>query len=187
MENQEKLREFSSQTTKKKEERIKFCKKVLDIKLRGKDIFFTDECIMDCNPFVNEKIRLSKENTEKLKKGDTEALNLTSKQAEKYPKKILIAGGISFYGLSDLIIVEGTMTDFAYGQTLLHYKNNYDEFKKINKNIIFEQDRASTHTSKANTILANSLFGNDKWVLCPPTSPDLTFPIENLWAILKGM
>ena len=134
------------------------------MKLRGKDIFFTDECIMDCNPFVNEKIRLSNENAEKLKKGDTEALNLTTKQAEKYPKKFLIAGGISFYGLSDLIIVEGTMTDFVYSQTLLYYKNNYEEFKKINKNIIFEQDRASTHTSKSNTILANSLFGNDKWI-----------------------
>ena len=47
---------------------------------------------MVCNSFINEKIRLSKENTEKIKKGDTEALNLTSKQAEKYPKKILIDG-----------------------------------------------------------------------------------------------
>ena len=36
----------------KKEERIKFCKKILDLKLRGKDIFFTDESQMDCNPFV---------------------------------------------------------------------------------------------------------------------------------------
>ena len=44
---------------KKKEERIKFCQKILDLKLRGKDIFFTDESQMDCNPFVNEHIRLS--------------------------------------------------------------------------------------------------------------------------------
>ena len=71
---------------------------------------------------MNEKIRLSKENNEKVKKGDPEALNLLGKEANKYPKKILIAGGISFYSLSDLIIVEGTMTDFAYGQTLLRYK-----------------------------------------------------------------
>ena len=70
---------------------------------------------MDCNPFVNKHIRLSPENTEKLKKGDPDALNLLNKDAEKLTKKILIAGGISFYGLSDLIIVEGTMTDFAYG------------------------------------------------------------------------
>ena len=77
------------------------------------------------------------------------------------------------------------MTDFAYGQTLLHYKKNFDEFKLKNKNLIFEQDRASTHTSKANTILANTLFGQDNWILCPPTSPDLAYPIESLWANLK--
>ena len=86
-----------------------------------------------------------------------------------------------------MIIVEGTMTDFAYGQTLLHYKKNYDEFKLKNKNLIFEQDRASTHTSKANTILANTLFGEENWILCPPTSPDLAYPIESLWANLKKM
>ena len=63
---------------------------------------------MDCNPFVNEHIRLSSENTEKFKNGDIEALNILNKQADKFPKKILIAGRISYYGLSDLIIVEGT-------------------------------------------------------------------------------
>ena len=180
-----KLKKVFSTNSKKKEERIKFCQKILDLKLQGKDLFFTDECIIDCNPFVNEQIRLSKENTEKLKKGDTEALNLLGKEADKYPKQILIAGGISFYGLSDLIIVEGTMTDFAYGQTLLHYKKNFDEFKQKNKNLIFEQDRASTHTSHVNTMLANALFGEGKWILCPPNSPDLAYPIENLWANLK--
>ena len=114
--------------------------------LKGEDLFFTDESQMDCNPFVNEHIRLSPENQEKMKNGDIKALNMVNKQADKFPKKILIAGGISYYGLSDLIIVEGTMADFAYGQTLLHYKKNFDEFKLKNKNIIFEQDRASTHT-----------------------------------------
>ena len=46
-----------------------------------------DESQMDCNPFVNEHIRLSPENTEKLKKGDPEALNLLNKDAEKFHKK----------------------------------------------------------------------------------------------------
>ena len=134
------------------------------MKIKGKDIFFTDECIIDCNPFVNEKIRLSQENTEKLKKGDPEAFELINKEADKFPKKILIAGGISYYGLSNLIIVEGTMTDFSYGQTLLYYKENMDEFKKKNKNIIFEKERASTHTSKTNKKLLNTLFGENEWM-----------------------
>ena len=68
----------------------------------------------------------------------------------------MIAGEISYYGLSNLIIVDGTMTDFAYGQTLLHYKKNFDELKQNNKNLIFEKDRASTHTSHANTLSANT-------------------------------
>ena len=42
----------------------------------------------------------------------------------------MLAGGISYYGLSDLIIVEGTMNEFAYAQTLLLYKKNLEEFKK---------------------------------------------------------
>ena len=49
-----------------------------------------------------------------------------------------------------VIIVEGTMTEFAYGQAILLYKKNMEEFKKINKNIIFEQDGATCHTSKSN-------------------------------------
>ena len=47
---------------------MKFCKKVLDMKLRGKDIFFTDECIMDCNPFVNEKNQIVKRKYREIKK-----------------------------------------------------------------------------------------------------------------------
>ena len=42
---------------------------------------------MDCNLFVNEKIRLPPENTEKLKKVETIAKNLLKKEADKYPKK----------------------------------------------------------------------------------------------------
>ena len=77
------------QQTIKKEERLKFCKKVIDMELEGKDLFFTDESQMDCSPFVNEHIRLSPENQEKMKNGDIEALNLVNKQADKFPKKIL--------------------------------------------------------------------------------------------------
>ena len=55
-------------------------------------------------------------------------------------------------------------TDFSYGQTLLYYKENMDEIKKKNKNIIFEQDRASTHTSKANKKLLNTLFEENEWM-----------------------
>ena len=43
-----------------------------------------------------------------------------------------------------------------------------------------------THT-KVNTVLVNTLFRQENWILCPPTSSDFTFPIENLWTNLKKM
>ena len=92
----------------------------------------------------------------------------------------MITGGISFYQLSYLIIAEGTIIDFAYGQTLLHYQKNFYEFKLKNKNLIFEQDKASNHTCKTKTILAYTLFLEEQWILCPPNSPDIAYPIESL-------
>ena len=107
------------------------------------------------------------------------------REEEKFPKSLMLAGGISYYGLSDLIIVEGTMTEFAYGQAILLYKKNMEEFKKINKNIIFEQDGATCHTSKANQKLLNIVFGEEGWIQNSPSSPDLAYPIETVWAELK--
>ena len=107
------------------------------------------------------------------------------REEEKFPKSLMLAGGISYYGLSDLIIVEGTMTEFAYGQAILLYKKNMEEFKKINKNIIFEQDGATCHTSKANKKLLNFIFGEKGWIQNSPSSPDLAYPIETVWAELK--
>ena len=107
------------------------------------------------------------------------------REEEKFPKSIMLAGGISYYGLSDLIIVEGTMNEFAYAQTLLLYKKNLEEFKKIDKNIIFEQDGASCHRSKSNKHLLNLLFGTKGWIQNSPSSPDLAYPIGTVWSDLK--
>jgi len=48
-----------------------------------------------------------------------------------------------------------------------------------------EQDGATCHTSKANINLLNELFGKNKWIQNPPNSPDLAYPIEELWSIIK--
>ena len=53
----------------------------------------------------------------------------------------------------------------------------FDEFKLKNKYLIFEQDRASIHINKENTILSNTLFGQKDWIFCTPKSPDLAYPI----------
>ena len=52
------------------------------------------------------------------------------KEKEKFPKSVQLADGNSYYDLNDLMILEGTMTEFAYAQAILLYKKNIDEFKK---------------------------------------------------------
>ena len=78
------------------------------------------------------------------------------------------------------------MNEFSYGQALLFYK---DDIKKIERDhnikILFEQDGATSHTSKSNIFILNKLFGEGGWIQNPPNSPDLAFPIEELWAIIK--
>ena len=67
-----------------KKERIKFCESILKRKIKGEQIFFTDETKIDMAPFLSDSIRLSKENQEKLKSGEEEAFKSVNK-----PKKNL--------------------------------------------------------------------------------------------------
>ena len=96
----------------------------------------------------------------------------------------MVAGGISYYGLSDLILLKGTMNDFSYEQALLYYKQNYDNFTENTKELYFEQDGATSHTSKRAKEILKSLYG-DMIIQNPPHSPDLAYPIETLWSDLK--
>ena len=43
----------------------------------------------------------------------------------------MIVDGISSSGLSHLILLDGTLNQFSYGQALLYYKEDIEEFKKI--------------------------------------------------------
>ncbi len=52
------------------------------------------------------------------------------------------------------------MTDFSYAQALEFYKENYEDFKRQNENLFFEQDGASCHTSKKIRVLLEKLFGD---------------------------
>ena len=147
--------------------------------------FFTDETIIDLSPFTYDSIRMTPEDQEKLRKGYPEMTKLVNREEKKFEQKIMIAGGVSYYGLSDLMIMKGTMNDFQYAQALFNYKENIDYInKKYKCNLIFEQDGARAHTSKNNMNLINKFF-KDNYLQNPPNSPDLAYPIENLWAYLK--
>ena len=137
------------------------------------------------SPYTNDSIRLTNESKIKLKRGDLEVYDLINRQEKKFEKSLIIAGGLSAFGLSRLIVLEGTLNEFAYGQSLLNFKEDIDSInKKYNANLFLEQDGTRIHTSKSNFKLINELFG-DKQIQNPPNSPDLAYPIETLWGIIK--
>ena len=159
---------------------------MVDKNIDPKQVFFTDECKIDTGAFVKDSIRLSPQTKEQLKKGDLVAYNLINRPEKKFEKSIMIAGGICYYGLNRLQIIDGTLNEFGYGQALLYYEEDIKKLRQDSeKDIIFEQDGAKAHTSKANTLLLNKLFPEGRWIQNPPNSPDLAYPIEDLWAIIK--
>ena len=100
--------------------------------IKGEDIFFTDETGIDLNPFSYDYIRLYPEELKKLREGDPELCELVNRQVKKFEKGIMVAGGISYYGLSNIIFIEGTMNNFAYGQTLIFYNEDIEEINRKN-------------------------------------------------------
>jgi hypothetical protein len=120
-----------------KKKRLEFCQNIIQKGLEGKNIFFTDETRIDtASNTKGESIRLSSKIKKQIKKGDEKGYKKINRETKKHEPSIIIAGGVSFYGLSDLILLNGTMTDFAYAQTLEFYKENYEDFKKQNENLM---------------------------------------------------
>ena len=155
---------------------------ILEKGIKGEQIFFTDETKIEMGSYVNDHIRLSKENQQKLVEGDEDAYKLVNMPQKKFEISLIVAGGISSKGLSDLIFLEGPENEFSYAQILLYYKDNLDKFKE---RIYFEQDGATPHTSATNKALIGKLFGEKAFLQNPPNSPDIAYPIETLWGYLK--
>ena len=122
---------------KNKIKRVEFCKKMIEKGISGKNILFTDEAIIDMGCYTHDFIRLSDDNKIKLKKGDKEVFKLVNKEEKKFEPSILKNDGICSGGMTDIIINEGTLNEFAYTQVLLFYKDLYIVLKKIEKLIIF--------------------------------------------------
>ena len=166
--------------------RENFCKMITERNINYDQIMFTDECIIDLNSYTQDWTRIDPEVQEKLRNADPETIKMYNRNNKKFEKCMMIAGGISYYGLSHLIFLEGTMNDFAYGQALMFYKDDIDEIRdKHGIKLIFEQDGAATHKTKANVALLNKLFSKNGWIQNAPHSSDLAYPIEDLWGLIK--
>ena len=71
----------------------------------------------------------------------------------------MIRSGISYHILRKLIILNGTMNNFAYGQTLLFFKEDLESnSKKYKIKLLLEQDGAPAHKNKSNLHLLDKLF-----------------------------
>ena len=86
----------------------------------------------------------------------------------------MVAGGITYNGLTKLIILDETLNEFSYGQGLVFYKDDINTFNsKYNTDIHLEQDEEPSHRCKENIHLLNKLFQNGHWIQNPPNSLDL--------------
>ena len=121
---------FLSEDNKKS--RVNFCQNIIQRFKEGKEIMFTDECRFYLGAYTRDWIRLDSDAKNKLKKGDTKVYDLINRPIRKYEPSIMVAGGISYYGTTNIIFVEGNMNDFAYGQTLLFYKEDIDGINEKN-------------------------------------------------------
>ena len=167
-------------------QRFEFCKMILERKINFDEIMFTDESKLSMGSYTHDSIRLDPNDQKKLKTGERDVYSLINRPEHKFESSIIIAGGVSFYGKTNLIIVNGTMNNFAYGQTLLFYEEDMRKIQeKYGKKLILEQDGATAHTCKINKHLLDKLFSKDGWIQNPPNSPDLAYPIEDLWGIIK--
>jgi len=155
--------------------RYKFCENILNKKLNSEEIMFTDETKINMSTYTNYYKRIVPEDQRKLKNGEKTVYKLLNRQEKKFEPSIIIEGGISYYGIIWLILLDGTMNDFSYVQALLFYKEDIDKLlTNYGVNILLEQDGATWHSTKASWYLLNKLIKEEGWF--HQNSPDLAFP-----------
>ena len=168
-------------------QRLLFSNEIIEQKIKGSDIIFTDECRVVLYPRVNPKINVIRLNDEDKK--NIHSYEVNKKRTFYRPKfevSLMIAGGITEYGLSNLVFCSGTMNNFSYKQFLLFLKKDMDQIKKefkLDKDLLFQQDNASCHKSRKSLEAIEVIFGKNK-IWWPANSLDLS-PIKTVWSILK--
>jgi transposase len=155
-----------------KEVRRNFAQWIIEKDLKGRDIIFTDEKIFRLHQEVNtqiNKIRLSKKFRKRLRKGDPEVLEKVRRPMPKYSPGVMVAAGLSYYGVTKLVFCVGTMNTVSYERTLRYW---LEDVRKMNPDLYFQQDGASPHRANIETV--KNRFKNyiPKW---PANSPGKYF------------
>ena len=148
-------------------------------------IFFTDEKRFIMNFVPNKQtnqIRLSKKTKRQLKQNNQEVEKLLTILVEKHPKGVMVAGGVSYYGVGKLNFIVGAMDSCAYAQTLINYQKDIEYYKTMGIDLIFQQDNCPSHVSAEIRQTLSTMHKLDFW---PPNSPDLS-PIESVWSEVQS-
>ena len=162
-----------------------FAEYIIKNEIDYKKIFFTDEKRFIMNFVPNKQtnqIRLSKLTQRKLKQNNQEVEKLLTVPVEKHPKGVMVAGGVSYYGVGKLNFIVGAMDSCAYRQTLINYKKDIEFYKSMGVDLIFQQDNCPSHVSAEIKQILKDMYKLDFW---PPNSPDLS-PIESVWAEVQA-
>ena len=162
-----------------------FAEYIIKNEIDYKKIFFTDEKRFIMNFVPNKQtnqIRLTKKTKLQLKQNNQEVEKLLTIPVEKNPKGVMVAGGVSYYGVGKLNFIVGVMDSCAYEQTLHYYQEDMDYYKSLGVDLIFQQDNCPSHVSAEIKQTLNKMYKLDFW---PPNSPDLS-PIEIVWAEVQA-
>ena len=162
-----------------------FAEYIVKNEIDYKKIFFTDEKRFIMNFVPNKQtnqIRLSKKTQHLLKQNNQEVEKLLTIPVEKNPKGVMVAGGVSYYGVGKLNFIVGPMDSCAYEQTLHYYQEDIEYYKTLGVDLIFQQDNCPSHVSAEIKKTLSTMYKLDFW---PPNSPDLS-PIECVWAEVQA-
>jgi len=150
--------------------RLKYCLKYQNFNFRK--VLFSDESIFQLNTQYQKVFHVRGQQKSKRRKFNPNS-------------KIMVWGGISYYGKTSLFVVSGTMGSQEYLNLLKKRRREILDIFKKRKIWFFQQDGAPSHRPK---IIKNYIrrWLTKRLLPHPPQSPDLN-PIEKIWAQMKKM